>query len=136
MRFCTVNGFTNEGEATSLAQAGIRTGDVLVMIDQDPVVGMPFGTARAVSRRASQVALEVLERIWATAGRQPGSGAAREPRVARWRGYFYKVTTENPYGIGIRDEPDIDGPRTGEDLIRGSVFEVGNDLAAHGCAGG
>lgn len=98
MRFCTVNGFTNEGEATSLAQAGIRTGDVLVMIDQDPVVGMPFGT--------------VLERVWATAGRQPGSG------------YFYKVTTENPYGIGIRDEPDIDGPRTGEDLIRGSVFEV------------
>ncbi|CAJ1446993.1 unnamed protein product, partial [Effrenium voratum] len=54
----------------------------------------------------------VLERIWATAGRQPGSG------------YFYKVTTENPYGIGIRDEPDINGPRTGEDLIRGSVFEV------------
>lgn len=98
MRFCTVNGFTNEGEATNLAQAGIRTGDVLVMIDQDPVVGMPFGT--------------VLERIWATAGRQPGSG------------YFYKVTTENPYGIGIRDEPDVDGPRTGEDLIRGSVFEV------------
>ncbi|CAK9071806.1 unnamed protein product [Durusdinium trenchii] len=98
MRFCTVNGFTNEGEATNLAQAGIRTGDVLVMIDQDPVVGMPFGT--------------VLERIWATAGRQPGSG------------YFYKVTTENPYGIGIRDEPDVDGPRTGEDLIRGSVFEA------------
>lgn len=26
----------------------------------------------------------------------------------------------------IRDEPDIDGPRTGEDLIRGSVFEVGH----------
>lgn len=43
-------------------QAGIRTGDVLVMIDQDPVVGMPFGT--------------VLERVWATAGRQPGSGRA------------------------------------------------------------
>jgi len=98
MRFATVNGFTNEGKASSLAQAGIRTGDILVMIDQDPVVGMPFGT--------------VLERVWATGGRQPGSG------------YFYKVTTENPYGIGIRDEPDIDGPRTGEDLIRGSVFEV------------
>ncbi|CAE7217954.1 unnamed protein product [Symbiodinium sp. CCMP2592] len=98
MRFSTVNGFTNEVEATNLAQAGIRTGDVLVMIDQDPVVGMPFG--------------QVLERIWATAGRQPGSG------------YFYKVTTETPYGIGIRDEPDINGPRTGEDLIRGAVFEV------------
>ncbi|CAE7745548.1 TATDN3, partial [Symbiodinium pilosum] len=98
MRFCTVNGFTNEVEATNLAQAGIRTGDVLVMIDQDPVVGMPFG--------------QVLERVWATGGRQPGSG------------YFYKVTTESPYGIGIRDEPDINGPRTGEDLIRGAVFEV------------
>mmetsp|Transcript_43915 Transcript_43915/g.82038 ORF Transcript_43915/g.82038 Transcript_43915/m.82038 type:complete len:519 (+) Transcript_43915:47-1603(+) len=98
MRFSTVNGFSNEVEATNLAQAGIRTGDVLVMIDQDPVVGLPFG--------------QVLERIWATGGKQPGSG------------YFYKVTTESPFGIGIRDEPDIDGPRTGEDLIRGSVFEV------------
>ena len=57
-------------------------------------------------------------------------------------GYFYKVTTETPYGIGpfrlllrvlqfyssvlarIRDEPDINGPRTGEDLIRGAVFEA------------
>ena len=72
-------------------------------------------------------------------------------------GYFYKVTTESPYGIGplrlldadadllalprpavlfhavpshvglcprIRDEPDVNGPRTGEDLIRGAVFEV------------
>ena len=28
------------------------------------------------------------------------------------------------YMARIRDEPDIDGPRTGEDLIRGSVFEA------------
>ena len=53
------------------------------------------------------------------------------------------MTTETPYGIGpfrlllhlshhssvllaarIRDEPDINGPRTGEDLIRGAVFEA------------
>eukprot|EP00931_Biecheleriopsis_adriatica_P114806 TRINITY_DN90701_c0_g1_i1.p1 TRINITY_DN90701_c0_g1~~TRINITY_DN90701_c0_g1_i1.p1 ORF type:complete len:548 (+),score=88.22 TRINITY_DN90701_c0_g1_i1:33-1646(+) len=98
MRFASVQGFTNEGDALALTQAGVRQGDVLVMIDEDPVVGMPFGN--------------VLERVWATAGRQPGSGT------------FYKVTTESVYGIGIRDAPDMDAPRTGEDLIRGTVFEV------------
>lgn len=43
------------------------------------------------------------------------------------------MTTENPYGIGIRDEPDIDGPRTGEDLIRGSVFEARASTGSRRC---
>lgn len=98
MRFCCVQGFASEADSAALAAAGISQGDILVLIDQDPVTGMPFG--------------QVLERIWATSGRQPGSGL------------FYRVTTDGPYGIGIRAEPDVNGPRTGQDLIRGTVFEV------------
>jgi len=98
MRFTKVLGFANESDAAALSTAGMTPGDILVLINQDPVTGMPFGN--------------VLERIWATSGRQPGSGL------------FFLVTTESPYGIGIREEPDVNGPRTGEDLIRGSVFEV------------
>ena len=45
-------------------------------------------------------------------GKQPGEGL------------FYKVTTDEPYGIGIRDEPCVESGRTGEDLIRGTIFEV------------
>mmetsp|Transcript_76357 Transcript_76357/g.210819 ORF Transcript_76357/g.210819 Transcript_76357/m.210819 type:complete len:523 (-) Transcript_76357:45-1613(-) len=98
MRFCRVHGFNNEADAAALAQAGISQGDILVLIDQDPVTGMPLG--------------QVLERVWATSGRQPGNGL------------YFRVTTQGAYGIGIRAEPDMNGPRTGEDLIRGSVFEV------------
>lgn len=98
MRFCSVRDFNSDGDAADLSSAGMRADDILVMIDQDPVVGMPFG--------------KVLERVWATAGRQPGGGI------------FYKVVTEGPYGIGVRDEPDMDSPRTGQDLIRGTIFQV------------
>mmetsp|Transcript_13910 Transcript_13910/g.29090 ORF Transcript_13910/g.29090 Transcript_13910/m.29090 type:complete len:516 (+) Transcript_13910:1-1548(+) len=98
MRFCSVQGFATETDAANLAKAGISQGDILVMVDQDPVPGMPLG--------------QVLERVWASSGRQPGSGL------------YFRVITEGPYGIGIRAEPDIDGPRTGEDLIRGAVFAV------------
>lgn len=98
LRFCQVQDFTNEGAAADMANVGVRPGDTLVMINEDPVVGMPFG--------------QVLERVWATGGRQPGAGL------------FYKVTTDGPYGIGIRETPDVAGARTGEDLIRGTVFQV------------
>eukprot|EP00929_Paragymnodinium_shiwhaense_P063014 TRINITY_DN3150_c0_g1_i2.p1 TRINITY_DN3150_c0_g1~~TRINITY_DN3150_c0_g1_i2.p1 ORF type:complete len:512 (-),score=97.97 TRINITY_DN3150_c0_g1_i2:505-2040(-) len=97
MNFTSVGGFYKDG-MIDLVKAGLTEGDVLVMIDEDPVVGLPFA--------------QVLERLWATGGRQPGSGT------------FYRVVTEGPYGIGIRQNPDINGARTGEDLIRGSVFEV------------
>lgn len=98
MRYTQVKGFTDDSFEVALAPSGIRPGDTLVMINQDPVIGMPFG--------------QVLERIWATRGAQPGSGV------------YYRVITESPYGIGIRQEPDIDSQRIGEDLIRGSIFEV------------
>uniref|UniRef100_A0A7S4WAH3 2Fe-2S ferredoxin-type domain-containing protein n=1 Tax=Alexandrium monilatum TaxID=311494 RepID=A0A7S4WAH3_9DINO len=106
MRFCSVQGFATEADSLALTQAGISQGDLLVMIDDDPVTGMPFG--------------QVLERMWAASGRQPGAGL------------FYRVITQGPYGIGIRAEPDVDGPRTGEDLIRGSVFEVDDILETEG----
>lgn len=106
MRFCFVQSFTNEAEAANLTAAGVCPGDILVLINEDPVVGMPFG--------------QVLERLWATAGRQPGTGL------------FYKVSTTNPYGIGIREEPDIDSARTGEDLLRGSIFQVDEIVETEG----
>jgi hypothetical protein len=37
---------------------------------------------------------------------------------------WWNPTFPNFSAPRIRDEPDIDGPRTGEDLIRGSVFEA------------
>jgi len=88
----------NYGDTTSLVQAGLRPGDTVVMIDENPVVGMPFP--------------KVLERIWATGGKQPGSGI------------FYVVATEGAYGVGVRETADIRGARTGQDIIRGEVFEV------------
>lgn len=98
MRFCKVKEFASGADEMGLRQAGIREEDYLVMIDQDPVVGMPMA--------------KVLERVWASRGQQPGQGT------------FYKVVTDGPYGIGVRAEPDKDGPRTGQDLIRGTIFEV------------
>lgn len=106
MRFSRVKDFNPGADATFLAQAGLREGDTLVMINEDPVVGMPFG--------------QVLEQLWATGGRQPGSGT------------FYRVVTEGPYGIGIRETPDINGPRTGLDLFRGSVFQVDEVIEEEG----
>ncbi|CAE8735260.1 unnamed protein product [Polarella glacialis] len=97
MRFASVQSFTNEA-SDSLLEAGVRQGDILVLINEDPVIGMPFG--------------EVLERLWATTGKQPGAGL------------FYKVTTTGEYGIGIRKDPDIDSERTGDDLLRGTIFQV------------
>lgn len=106
MRYCYVKGFTDEADQMALSAAGVTEGDVLVLVDEDPVPGMPFG--------------KVLERIWATSGRQPGNGL------------YFRVTTEGAYGIGIRSVPDINGPRTGEDLIRGSVFEVDEAIEVEG----
>mmetsp|Transcript_54556 Transcript_54556/g.119370 ORF Transcript_54556/g.119370 Transcript_54556/m.119370 type:complete len:517 (-) Transcript_54556:91-1641(-) len=106
MRFTAVNGFSTEPDAATLTEAGVRPGDIIVMIDQDPVAGMPFGS--------------VLERIWAASGRQPGNGL------------YYQVITEGAYGIGVREDPDIDSPRTGVDLVRGHVFEVDDIIEEEG----
>mmetsp|Transcript_6535 Transcript_6535/g.15998 ORF Transcript_6535/g.15998 Transcript_6535/m.15998 type:complete len:483 (+) Transcript_6535:58-1506(+) len=97
MRFTNVKGFSSDA-AGDLMEAGMRVGDTLVMIDRDPVVGMSFS--------------QVLNRLWATRGAQPGEGL------------YYRVVTENPHGIGIRVEPDVNSQRTGEDLVRGAVFQV------------
>jgi ferredoxin len=96
-RFTKIHAF-NDGDTSSLVKAGLRPGDTVVMIDDNPIVGMPFP--------------KVLERMWATGGRQPGNGQ------------FYRVCTKGAYGIGVRESADIKAPRTGADLIRGEVFEV------------
>eukprot|EP00930_Biecheleria_cincta_P049586 TRINITY_DN34787_c0_g1_i1.p1 TRINITY_DN34787_c0_g1~~TRINITY_DN34787_c0_g1_i1.p1 ORF type:complete len:536 (+),score=84.93 TRINITY_DN34787_c0_g1_i1:38-1645(+) len=106
LRFASVLGFTNDSASAALTAAGISAGDTLVMINEDVVVGMPFG--------------QVLERIWGTTGKQPGDGL------------FYKVTTDEPYGIGIRDEPAVESGRTGVDLIRGTIFEVDEIVETEG----
>eukprot|EP00971_Amphidinium_carterae_P098390 1946264-Amphidinium_carterae.3 len=121
-------------------EAGMRVGDTLVMIDRDPVVGMSFsqvlalpshqeclvssltceqGLLRFISvpalggkYKSASDAVEVLNRLWATRGAQPGEGL------------YYRVVTENPHGIGIRVEPDVNSQRTGEDLVRGAVFQA------------
>jgi len=98
MRFTRFAGFTTDSDAVALTGTGMTEDDILVLIDEDPVVGMPLG--------------KVLERVWAASGRQPGNGL------------YFRVVTKGAYGIGIRTEPDVGGPRTGEDLIRGAVFEV------------
>merc|ERR1712205_124286 len=36
----------------------------------------------------------------------------------------YTVATDGEFGIGIRETPEVDGMRTGEDLLNGAVFEV------------
>eukprot|EP00419_Tripos_fusus_P021875 CAMPEP_0172719878 /NCGR_PEP_ID=MMETSP1074-20121228/75758_1 /TAXON_ID=2916 /ORGANISM="Ceratium fusus, Strain PA161109" /LENGTH=513 /DNA_ID=CAMNT_0013545277 /DNA_START=63 /DNA_END=1604 /DNA_ORIENTATION=- len=105
-RFTSMGGFATSTDALNLAPTGIAEDDILVLIDEDPVVGMPLG--------------KVLERIWATSGRQPGNGL------------HYRVVTKGAYGIGIRTEPDVAGPRTGDDLIRGDVFEVDDVVQIEG----
>jgi len=97
MRFTSIRAFAPD-VAPVLSEAGLRAGDVLVMIDNDPVAGLPFG--------------QVLNRLWATRGAQPGDGN------------YYRVVTEGMHGMGIRVDADINSQRTGEDLIRGTVFEV------------
>jgi len=106
MRFTRMGGFATPEDALRLAPTGLAEDDILVLIDEDPVVGMPLG--------------RVLERVWATSGRQPGNGL------------YFRVITKGAYGIGIRAEPDVGGPRTGEDLIRGSVFEVDDVVQIEG----
>lgn len=98
MRFAAVSGFASEGAAAAMAGLGIRTGDILLAINEEPVLNLPFP--------------QVLERLWATSGKQPGGGD------------YYKVVTTNKYGIGIRSVPDFNGPRTGQDLMPGTIFEV------------
>lgn len=39
-------------------------------------------------------------------------------------GKIFAVTTESTNGIGLREGPEMDGPRTGDDLVKGSIFEV------------
>jgi ferredoxin len=93
-----VRGWSSAAAGQELMTAGIRVDDLLVSVDGELVAGMPFG--------------QVLERIWATAGKQPG------------KGQFYRVVTEGPYGIGVRTKPFKDAARTGQDLLRGTIFEV------------
>jgi len=97
MRFTKVKAFKPEA-ASALIEAGMGVEDILVMIDKEPVAGMPFS--------------QVLNRLWATRGAQPGTGN------------YYRVITNGPFGIGIREDADIESQRTGEDLVRGTVFEV------------
>jgi len=106
MRFAKVYDFATAEQQQELSEAGVRLNDILVMIDKEPVIGVPFG--------------QVLERIWAVAGRQPGAGI------------YYKITTDSPYGIGVRAEPDAQGPRTGDDLARGAIFEVDRVIPVEG----
>eukprot|EP00931_Biecheleriopsis_adriatica_P115050 TRINITY_DN90897_c0_g1_i1.p1 TRINITY_DN90897_c0_g1~~TRINITY_DN90897_c0_g1_i1.p1 ORF type:complete len:215 (+),score=46.13 TRINITY_DN90897_c0_g1_i1:35-679(+) len=47
-------------------------------------------------------------------------------------GQWYRVITEGEFGIGIRKTPELDGPRTGDDLLRGTVFEVDEVLETEG----
>lgn len=98
MKYTKVKGFTDPSFQEELGEVGVRKGDVLVMVDRDPVIGMPMG--------------QVLERLWATRGQQPGSGV------------FYRVVTDSPYGIGIRSEPEMNASRMGVDLPRGSIFQA------------
>eukprot|EP00971_Amphidinium_carterae_P161830 3208138-Amphidinium_carterae.1 len=91
LRFTKVKAFKPEA-ASALLEAGMGVDDILVMIDKEPVAGMPFS--------------QVLNRLWATRGAQPGSGN------------YYRVITPGPFGIGIREDADIESQRTGEDLVR------------------
>eukprot|EP00440_Ansanella_granifera_P037607 gb/GFBE01040803.1/.p1 GENE.gb/GFBE01040803.1/~~gb/GFBE01040803.1/.p1 ORF type:complete len:210 (+),score=39.53 gb/GFBE01040803.1/:1-630(+) len=47
-------------------------------------------------------------------------------------GTWYQVTTEGEDGIGIRDEPELDGGRTGEDLVKGTRFDVDEIIETDG----
>lgn len=106
LRFCRVHDFSDGTTAMELNEAGVRIGDVLLMIDGDPVIGMPFS--------------KLLERIWGTSGRQPGGGI------------FYQVCTKSVYGVGVREEPDFFSARTGKDIRRGEVFEVDDIVPVDG----
>mmetsp|Transcript_47891 Transcript_47891/g.77708 ORF Transcript_47891/g.77708 Transcript_47891/m.77708 type:complete len:231 (-) Transcript_47891:67-759(-) len=47
-------------------------------------------------------------------------------------GLWYRVITEGVDGIGIRETPALDGHKTGEDLVRGKVFEVDDVIEQEG----
>lgn len=45
---------------------------------------------------------------------------------------YYSVTTVGEDGIGIRDTPEMDGERTGDNLPKGTIFEVDKVVEADG----
>eukprot|EP00929_Paragymnodinium_shiwhaense_P118978 TRINITY_DN90879_c0_g1_i1.p1 TRINITY_DN90879_c0_g1~~TRINITY_DN90879_c0_g1_i1.p1 ORF type:complete len:227 (+),score=64.70 TRINITY_DN90879_c0_g1_i1:72-752(+) len=45
---------------------------------------------------------------------------------------MYVVTAEGEFGIGIRETPALDGPRVGEDLPGGEIFEVSEVIKKDG----
>eukprot|EP00930_Biecheleria_cincta_P101894 TRINITY_DN93546_c0_g1_i1.p1 TRINITY_DN93546_c0_g1~~TRINITY_DN93546_c0_g1_i1.p1 ORF type:complete len:218 (+),score=28.91 TRINITY_DN93546_c0_g1_i1:33-656(+) len=67
-------------------------------------------------RKAAAMKLAMAKQALEEAQEFIASGASDD----RW----YRVTTEGDDGIGIRETPDLEGARTGDDLKRGTIFEV------------